>query len=97
MSSPWEQDGESPLAQRSSLDSNSPRSEARAQGTHGGLVSVPELVDRIYRLKQGDIPLSVEAAWHGEIHRRIADLERGRVRGVPLEETLAKVRAIVDP
>ena len=34
-------------------------------------------------------------AWYGEIHRRIADLESGRVQGIPLEETLASMRAIL--
>jgi len=58
---------------------------------------VAELVDRIYRAKYGDIPAAVEAAWREEINRRIADLESGRVQGIPLEETLAKARAIVDP
>jgi putative addiction module component (TIGR02574 family) len=58
---------------------------------------VAELVDRIYRVKYGDIPPAVEAAWHEEIQRRISDLESDRVQGIPLEETLAKARAIVDP
>ena len=58
---------------------------------------VAELVDRIYRAKYGDIPAAVEAAWREEINRRIADLESGRVQGIPLEETLAKARAIADP
>ena len=58
---------------------------------------VAELVDRIYRVKYGDVPPLVEAAWHEEIHRRIADLESGRVQGIPLEKTLAKARAIIDP
>lgn len=55
-----------------------------------------ELVDRSYRIKYGDIPQPIEAAWHEEIHRRIADLESGRVQGIPLEKTLAKARAIID-
>ena len=58
---------------------------------------VAELVDRIYRVKYGDISPAIEAAWQEEIHRRTADLESGRVQGIPLEETLAKARAIADP
>lgn len=58
---------------------------------------VAELVDRIYRARYGDIPTAVEAAWREVINRRIADLESGRVQGIPLEETLAKARAIVGP
>jgi putative addiction module component (TIGR02574 family) len=53
---------------------------------------VAELVGHIYRVSP-----AIEAAWHEEIHRRIAALESGRVQGVPLEETLARMRAIVDP
>lgn len=56
--------------------------------------AVAELVDRIYRDKYGDLSLPLKAAWHAEISRRIADLESGRVQGIPLEETLAKARAI---
>jgi putative addiction module component (TIGR02574 family) len=58
---------------------------------------VAELVDRIYRVKYGDTSPAIEAAWREEIHRRIAELESGRVQGIPLEETLAKARSIVDP
>lgn len=57
---------------------------------------VAELVDRIYRVRYGDIPAAVEAGWCENIDRRIADLESGRVQGIPLEETLAKARAILD-
>ena len=56
---------------------------------------VAELVDRIYRVRYGEIPLTIEASWHGEVRRRVADLESGRVQGIPLEETLAKARAMV--
>ena len=57
---------------------------------------VAELVGRIYRVRYGDIPAVVEAGWREKINRRIADLESGRVPGVPLEETLTKARAILD-
>jgi hypothetical protein len=39
----------------------------------------------------------IESAWREEIGRRIADLENDLVQGIPLEETLAKARAIADP
>jgi Putative addiction module component len=58
---------------------------------------VAEPNDRICRIKSGDTPPAVEAAWQEEVHRRIADLESGRVQGIPLEETMAKARGIVDP
>lgn len=57
---------------------------------------VAELVDRIYRVRYGDISRAMEVAWDKEIHLRIADFESGRVGGIPLEETLAKARAIAD-
>ena len=51
-----------------------------------------ELVNRTH----GDITPPVDAAWDEEIQRRIADLKSRRVQGIPLEETLAKARAIVE-
>ena len=57
---------------------------------------VVELAALIYRDRHDHISLSVDAAWRAEIHRRIADLESGRVQGIPLEETLAKARLIGD-
>jgi hypothetical protein len=30
--------------------------------------------------------------WNEETRRRIADMESGKVQGIPLEETLAKAR-----
>jgi hypothetical protein len=56
--------------------------------------AVADLVDRILRAKYGEVDPSVDKAWHVEIARRIADLESGKVQGVPLEETLVKARKI---
>ena len=53
--------------------------------------AVADLVDRILRAKYGVDP-SVDKAWHEETRRRIADMEGGKVQGIPLEETLAKAR-----
>ena len=55
--------------------------------------AVGDLVDRILR-KYGEVDPLVDKAWHEEIGRRIADLESGKVQGIPLEETLAKARKI---
>jgi putative addiction module component (TIGR02574 family) len=55
--------------------------------------AVADLVDRILR-KCGEVDPLVDKAWHQEIGRRIADLESGKVQGIPLEETLAKARKI---
>ena len=56
--------------------------------------AVADLVDRILRAKYGHVDPSVDKAWQDETRRRIADMESGRVEGIPLEETLAKARTI---
>ena len=55
---------------------------------------VAELVDRIMVARHGGIQPPVAAAWKAEINRRIADIEAGRIQGVPLEESLARARKI---
>jgi len=56
---------------------------------------VAELVDRIMVAKHGGIAPAVDAAWRSEIRRRIGDMESGKVQGIPLEDSLAKARAII--
>jgi putative addiction module component (TIGR02574 family) len=56
--------------------------------------AIADLIDRIWRAKYGDADPAVERAWHDEIQRRVAELENGKVQGVPLEETLARARTI---
>jgi len=56
--------------------------------------AVADLVDRILRAKYGEADPSVDKAWQDETRRRIAELESGKVQGIPLEETLAKARKI---
>ena len=58
--------------------------------------AVADLVDRILRAKYGEVDPSADKAWQDETRRRIADMERGIVQGIPLEETLAKARKITD-
>ncbi len=36
------------------------------------------------------------AAWKTETDRRIAEIEAGKIQGVPLEESLARARMIAD-
>ncbi len=55
---------------------------------------VAELVDRILVARHGGVETSVESAWKAEVNRRIAELESGKVKGVPLEESLARARKI---
>ena len=56
--------------------------------------AVADLVDRILRAKYREVDPSVDKAWQDETLRRIADMESGRVQGIPLDETLAKARKI---
>jgi hypothetical protein len=56
--------------------------------------AVADLVERILRAKYGEADPSVDKAWRDETRRRIADMESGRVQGIPLDETLAKARKI---
>jgi putative addiction module component (TIGR02574 family) len=55
---------------------------------------VAELIDRILLARHGGIDPEIEAAWKTEVDRRIKELEEGRVQGVPLEESLARLRKI---
>jgi putative addiction module component (TIGR02574 family) len=56
--------------------------------------TVAELVDRIMVARHGGVDPSAKAAWKSEIDRRIAEIEAGKVQGVPLEESLARARKI---
>jgi len=55
---------------------------------------VAELVDRILLARHGGIEPEVEAAWKTEIDRRIEEIETGKVQGIPVEESLARIRKI---
>jgi len=55
---------------------------------------VAELVDRIVLARHGGIEPEVEAAWKTEIDRRIEEIESGKVQGIPVEESLARIRKI---
>lgn len=37
----------------------------------------------------------IDQDWSTEIARRIAEYDRGEVEGIPMEETLAKLRAML--
>jgi hypothetical protein len=64
-----------------------------AQQWPGDVVS--DLVDRLLLAKHGGIDPATDAAWRSEAHRRLAELESGAVQGVPLEDSLAKARALL--
>jgi putative addiction module component (TIGR02574 family) len=55
---------------------------------------VAELVDRIMVARHGGVESSVATAWKAETDRRIAEIEAGKVTGIPLEESLARARKI---
>jgi len=55
---------------------------------------VTELVDRIMAARHGGVEAPVAAAWKTEIDRRIAEIEAGKVQGVPLEESLGRAHRI---
>jgi putative addiction module component (TIGR02574 family) len=38
-----------------------------------------------------------EAAWKTEIDRRIEEIQTGKVQGIPIEESLARIRKIAGP
>jgi putative addiction module component (TIGR02574 family) len=54
---------------------------------------VAELIDRILAARHGGIEPSVAEPWKAETDRRITEIESGRVKGVPLEESLARALA----
>jgi putative addiction module component (TIGR02574 family) len=55
---------------------------------------VAELIDRIMVARHGGMEPSVAESWKAEADRRIAEIESGKVKGVPLEESLARARKI---
>jgi putative addiction module component (TIGR02574 family) len=62
------------------------------------LVELPEeqlddLIDRV-AVRRGFSPEN-DQDWNAEIARRVAEYDRGEVEGIPMEETLAKLRAML--
>ena len=55
---------------------------------------VEDLIERIMIARHGGVEPSVATAWKTETDRRIAEIEAGTVKGVPLEESLARARKI---
>ena len=56
---------------------------------------VIELVDQIMLARHGGIEPEIESAWKTEIQRRIDEIKSGKVQGIPLEESLARARKIL--
>ena len=57
--------------------------------------AIVDLIDRVWSANYGDADPAIERAWHEEIQHRTAELESGQVRGIPLEEVLARARAVI--
>ena len=55
---------------------------------------VGELVGRLTEGLHASDP-ETEAAWHGEIARRVEEIRSGQVEGIPGEEVSARIRKIV--
>ncbi|WP_404424351.1 addiction module protein [Nibricoccus sp. IMCC34717] len=54
---------------------------------------VIELVDRILLAAHSGQNAAHEKAWSQTVHRRIAEIEQGTARLIPLDEALAQARA----
>ncbi len=57
------------------------------------------LVTRLLDSLEGmmdDSPEAVAAAWDEEVTHRVADFESGRTQGIPYEQVLAELRAMID-
>ncbi|HZL80263.1 MAG TPA: addiction module protein [Candidatus Limnocylindrales bacterium] len=58
----------------------------------------PEQVGELVGRLTEDLPTSdpeIEAAWKAEIDRRIEEIQSGKVKGIPLEKSLAHARKIL--
>ena len=55
---------------------------------------IGELLDRLTEDLHSSEP-EIEAAWKSEIDRRIAEIESGKVKGVPAEEVSARIQKIL--
>ena len=53
---------------------------------------VAELVDRILMAAHGEPTPAQAQAWSTTVHRRIDEIESGRARLIPLDDTLAEAR-----
>jgi putative addiction module component (TIGR02574 family) len=55
---------------------------------------VAELIDRIMMARHGAVEPQIASAWKSETDRRIAEIESGKVKGVALDQSLARARKI---
>jgi putative addiction module component (TIGR02574 family) len=54
-----------------------------------------ELIEQLIADSAKDLDPVIEKAWGDEALRRIAEIESGQAKGIPLDEALARVRKTV--
>ena len=54
-----------------------------------------ELIEQLIADSAQDRDPAIEKAWGDEALRRIAEIESGKAKGIPLDEALARVRKTV--
>ena len=54
-----------------------------------------ELIEQLIADTAKDLDPEIEKAWGDEAMRRIAEIESGKAKGIPLDEALAQVRKTV--
>ena len=54
-----------------------------------------ELIEQLIADSAKNIDPEIEKAWGDEALRRIAEIESGKAKGIPLDEALARVRKTV--
>ncbi len=65
-----------------------------AEASHWPPEMVGELVSRLTENLHASEP-EIEAAWETEINRRIAEIQAGKVQGIPGSEVSERIRRIV--
>lgn len=65
------------------------------EARHWPREQVVEVVDRLTSALHTDIEPQIENAWRQETRRRLAELESGKVQGVPGEVVSHRIRKVV--
>ena len=61
-----------------------------------GHLPTEQVVELVGRLSQGlHLSPGVEESWKAETRRRVADIEAGKVQGIPGPEVSARIRKVV--
>lgn len=55
---------------------------------------VARLVDQILVARHGGVEPDVESAWKAGVQARLSSMESGQVQGIPVDESLARIRRI---